>query len=334
MRVFLKTVPLAVALLCASLPASAELQKIKMTVTSVAAPSAPYFIAIDKGYFAAQGLAVEIVSAGGGVAIPALISGSVDFSMSAAVSVGASMRGAALRVVYTMADRPAYQLWTIDPAIKTLADMKGKQVGIISRGDTFEIALRIMLRDAGLPLDYVGFTALGPGNSPRQAALAAGSLPAVIITAGDVAAFRNNPVYAKAHLLADMEKAIRMPYTGIATTARHIQQDRALVKRFLHAMVQGVLYMRAFKDETVAVLAKTDPTVSRTVFAADWDDLMPTLTADGTAPDALIEKDLEVRAALMDIDKAKIPPHSQIYDYGPIREVEAEIKASGWKPTQ
>ena len=122
--------------------AQAEMQKIKMTVTSRTGPAAPYFIAIDKGYFAEQGLEVEIVDAGGGVAIPAMISGSADFSMSAAVAISAIMRGAQLRVIYTMADRPPYQLWATQPGLKTLADLKGKQVGIISRGDTFEIALK------------------------------------------------------------------------------------------------------------------------------------------------------------------------------------------------
>ncbi len=324
---------LAVALLCAAAGAAqAEAQKVKLSITAVAATSAPYFIAIDKGYFAHEGLDVEIVNAGGGVAIPALISGSVDFSMSAAVSVGASMRGAELRVIYTMADRPAYQLWTTDPAIKTLADLKGKQVAIISRGDTFEIAMRMTLRDAGLPQDFVGYTALGAGTGPRQAALASGALPAVILSSADVLPLRGTPAFAKAHEIVDMEKAIRMPYTGIATSERLIATNRELVKRFLRGMLRGVLYMRAYKDGTVAILKKAEPTGDVAEFAADWDDLIPALTPDGTASDALIKKDFAVRAAILNIPPENIPPVERVYDYGPLREVEAEFAASGWKP--
>ncbi len=216
-----------------------------MTVTARTATAAPYFIAIDKGYFRDQGLDVEIVDAGGGVAIPALISGTVDFTMSAAVSVGASMRGAGLRVIYTMADRPPYQLWTIQPDIATLKDLKGKQVGIISRGDTFEIAMRITLRDAGLAPDWVGYTALGAGTAPRQAALASGALPAIILASGDLTPLKSMPFFAKARLLVDMEKDIRMPYTGVATSEHLIATDRDVVVRFLGAMVRGVrLYAR------------------------------------------------------------------------------------------
>lgn len=316
----------------ATAAAMAEPQKIKLTITSVAATSAPYFIAIDKGYFAEQNLAVQIVDAGGGVAIPALISGSVDFSMSAAVSVGAVLRGAKLRVIYTMADRPVYEIWSTDPAITTFADLKGKQVGIISRGDTFEIAMRISLLDQGLPQDFVAYTALGPGNGPRQAALASGSLPAVIVSNGEVTRLRGTPAFEKAHMILDLEQAIRMPYTGIATSERLIETDPALVRRFLRAMLQGVLYMRAFKNETIDALMRAEPTGDRAEFARDYDDLMPTLTADGTAPEALIRKDLEIRAALMGIPKEKLPPSLDIYDYRPLREVEAELQASGWKP--
>jgi NitT/TauT family transport system substrate-binding protein len=317
----------------AAAPAAADQTKVKMTVTSPAATSAPYYIAIDKGYFAAEGLEVEIVAAGGGVAIPAMISGSVDFSMSAAVSISAIMRGAALRVIYTMADRPPYQLWATQPELKTLADLKGKQVGIISRGDTFEIAMRITLRDAGLPGDWVGFTALGPGASPRQAALASGSLPAVILSTGDAAPFKGTHVLDKAHVVVDMEQSIRMPYTGVATTLRHLTDDPALVKHFLRAVVKALRYERAYRDKTVDIVMKADPTNSRTALGADWDDLMPTLTADGTAPDALVRKDLEIRAALINVPADKIGPPSRFYDYGPLRAVEAELNASGWKPT-
>jgi len=322
---------IALALVLATL-AHADTQKIKMTVTSRTATSAPYFIAVEKGYFAAQNLEVEFVDAGGGVAIPALISGTVDFSMSAAVSVGASMRGAALRVIYTMADRPPYELWSTQPEIKTLADLKGKQVAIISRGDTFEIAMRITLRDAGLPPDFVGYTALGAGTAPRQAAFASGSLPGVILSSGDVTPMKSMPFFAKAHMIVDMEKSIRMPYTGVATSLRLIETQPELVKRFLRAMVRGVLYMRAFKAQTVDILLKADPANTRDALDADWEDLMPALTSDGTAPESLIRKDLEVRATILNIPDDKIPPSSQVYDYAPLREVAAEIAASGWKP--
>jgi len=134
-------------------------------------------------------------------------------------------------------------------------------------------------------------------------------------------------------MILDLEQMVRMPYTGIATTERLIRSDRDLVKRFLRAMLKGVLTMRASKDAAVDALMKAEPTGDRAEFARDYDDLMPTMTADGTAPESLIREDLQVRAQLMNIPPAKLPPSEQIYDYAPLKEVEAELKASGWKPT-
>jgi len=322
------------ALAIANVAAAAELRKIKLTITARTSTAAPYFIAIDKGYFAEQGLELEIVDAGGGVAIPALISGSVEFSMSAAVSVGAIMRGAALRVIYTMADRPAYQLWTTRPEIKSIADLKGQQVGIISRGDTFEIAMRIALRDAGLPPDWVAYTPLGAGTAPRQAALVAGVLPAIIIGHGDVTPLIGTKGFEQAHMLVDMAKIVRMPYTGIATSAHLIDTDRDLVERFLRAMIRGVRYMRAYRAETIAILAKADPLVDKRALDGDYADLIPTMTDDGIATDALIRKDLLARAAMLDIPEAKIPLIDQIFNYGPLRTVNAEFAKSGWTPAR
>jgi hypothetical protein len=50
--------------------------------------------------------------------------------------------------------------------------LKGKQVGILSRGDTFEISTKLALLRAGRPLDWVGYTALGSFSSLGPAFIA------------------------------------------------------------------------------------------------------------------------------------------------------------------
>jgi ABC-type nitrate/sulfonate/bicarbonate transport system substrate-binding protein len=134
-------------------------------------------------------------------------------------------------------------------------------------------------------------------------------------------------------MLVDMSHDIRMPYTGVATAARNLERDAALTRRFLRAMVRAVAYMRAYRQQTIDIVAKAEPQVDRRVFATEYDDFMPTLTADGTAPEALIRKDLEVRAALLDLPVSGLPPSDKVYDYRPLAAVNAELAASGWKPS-
>lgn len=323
--------PLALALICAAAPAWAAPRKLTMTVTQITAHFAPYLIAADKGYFAAEGLEMEFVVASGGSATAALLSGGIDFTASAASTVNAILRGAALRVIYTLADRPAYQLWSTDPGLKTLADLKGKQIGIASRGDTYEIAMRLTVLQAGLPPDWVGYTPLGVGGA-RDAALVSGSLPALVIPTAELAPLRDNAALRRGHLVVDMGETIRMPYTGIATSLRLMRSEPGIVAGFLRATVKGMRSMRADKDATLALLARRTPKADKRALAADYDDAIATATADGTAPDALIAEDLAVRAGLLGLARDKVAAPGQVYDYGPLRQVTAALDASGWMP--
>jgi ABC-type nitrate/sulfonate/bicarbonate transport system substrate-binding protein len=74
----------ALAVFAARSPAAAAAQKIKISVPGVEGVGAAFYVAQEKGYFAAEGLDVELLIAGGGIATPALISGSIDGSASSA----------------------------------------------------------------------------------------------------------------------------------------------------------------------------------------------------------------------------------------------------------
>jgi ABC-type nitrate/sulfonate/bicarbonate transport system substrate-binding protein len=67
----------AIAALLASSPAFA-LDHIKMSYVVPTVNYGALFVAADKGYFAQEGIEVEMVQAGGGVATPALIAGDLQ----------------------------------------------------------------------------------------------------------------------------------------------------------------------------------------------------------------------------------------------------------------
>ncbi|HXR25740.1 MAG TPA: ABC transporter substrate-binding protein, partial [Candidatus Binataceae bacterium] len=73
----------AFAAFCAVSPARAELQTLHLTMPAIAVYYAPYMFAIEKGYYAEEGLTIDATMAGGGAATPALLSGTVDLSTSA-----------------------------------------------------------------------------------------------------------------------------------------------------------------------------------------------------------------------------------------------------------
>lgn len=315
----------------ASGPAAA-LDKVKVTIAAVSSNYAPYFNAIEQGYFKDEGLDVEIVHAGGGIATPALISGEMDFSTSPASAFSAILKGARLKVILAEADRPTYQLWTTAADLDTIEKLKGQRVGIQTRGDTFEIWMRLVLKSHGMSGDDVGYTPLGFGNATRLAAMKTGSLPAVVMSALDVESLRQSGGLGNGHMLEDaMTDKIRMPYNGVVTSDGLIKQHPDIVLRFVRAVMKGTRFMTAFKDKTLDNVMKYNGE-SRHSTEIDYDDVVRTLTKDGSVPPAVQQAEADIRAELVQLPKDKIPPLAQMYDFSFVKKASAELDAQGWKP--
>jgi len=318
------------ALLVAS-PSVQAADAVRMSIPVVSASFAPYLIALAKGYYRDDGLDVQKINAQGGVATAALIGGSIDVSTSSSAALSAIMRGARFKIVYTMMDRPDYQLWSTEADLKTLQDLKGKNVGVQTRGDTYEIAMRLTLRAAGLPGDWVGYTAIGMGTATR-AAMQSGSLPAVMVAKEDLDEMGDVPVLHRGHLIANTFDTIRMPYTGAVVSDTLLASHPDEVERFLHATLKGLRYMRAFRDGTNAILKQDGAALDDRTLATDYVDVVKTLTATGDEPPEVLRKDMEARAALLNIPADKIPPVDAVYDYKLLRQANAELDKAQWKP--
>jgi NitT/TauT family transport system substrate-binding protein len=312
---------------------AAAADTMRMTIPVVSSSFAPYLIALGKGYYAEDGLDVQRINAQGGVATAALLSGGVEVSTSSSSALSAIMRGAPFKIVYTMMDRPDYQLWTTLPELKTLQDLKGKNVGVQTRGDTYEIAMRLTLQAAGLPVDWVGYTAVGMGAATR-AALQSGSLPAIMIAKEDLDELSGSAVLQRGHLIVNTFDTIRMPYTGAVVSDKLLAANPAEVERFLHATLKGLRYMRAFRDGTNAILKTSGAALDDRTLVTDYNDVVETLTVTGVEPDDVLRHDMNARAALLNIPMDKVPPVDKAYDYRLVRQANAELDQAGWKPVQ
>lgn len=309
------------------------LEKVKVTIAASANNYAPYFAAIQKGYFKEEGFEIEIIKAGGGTATPALMSGSIDFSTSGASALSAILKGAPLRLVFFPWDRPTYQIWSTTPEITKLSQIKGKAVGIQTRGDTFEIGLRIVLRNNGMDPNSISYVPLGYGGG-RRAAIASGSLPVAVLSKIDVERLRGTGGLKNGNMIFDMFNAVRMPYTGIAVAADAIEKDRERIKRFVRACIKGLAYMAAYKDGTVDIVQIYNTRTKRKALLIDYDSVRASKTIDGTVSVALQRQDVALRAELIGAKKDKIPSLGNIFDFSMAKEVNRELAASGWKPAE
>ncbi len=76
------------------------LRHVKVTYVVPTVMYGDLLLGLDKGYFKDEGIDLELVSAGGGAATPALIAGDVQFTGSPAAAISAIHKGAKLKVLY------------------------------------------------------------------------------------------------------------------------------------------------------------------------------------------------------------------------------------------
>ena len=305
--------------------------KVTISVPSTNVDDAAIFVALQKGYFADAGLDAGIIVAGGGIATPGLLSGSLQASASPASALSAILRGADLRILLVFGTSPPYQLWGND-SIRSLADLPGKSVGIQSRGDTFELSTRIALQNAGISADSVGFTPLGVGATVG-AALTSGAVPAICTASVEINELLARGYLKNAHLVLNYYGKVRMPFNGLATSQKLITDSPQVVHGIVMGIVKAVRYARAFKAQTVAFTGKYQKDPNATALGQDYDVLMQYLTPSLTAPADALVPDLAVRAQLLNIPKAQIPSIDKVYNFAIAQAVNAELDRTRWRPT-
>ena len=95
----------------------------------------PFHVAMERGFYQKHGLSVKPVLMRSQAAIPALVSGDIDYATHFGSIVRGAVRGLPMRVILSTADRQMFSL-VVQPEIKTLENLKGKIIGVSSFGGT------------------------------------------------------------------------------------------------------------------------------------------------------------------------------------------------------
>ena len=150
------------------LPAAAQgRRRVRLAFCSQLLCVIPYEVARSLGYFAEEGLDVELVyMRGGTAAMQALVGGAVDYAATSFdVALSAFARGAKIVRFFTTGRLPLFALATSPKragTIRTLADLRGKTVGVSAIGNADHLLLVYLLRRAGVDPDSVRYATLGP----------------------------------------------------------------------------------------------------------------------------------------------------------------------------
>jgi NitT/TauT family transport system substrate-binding protein len=239
-----------------SLPA-AEAPKVQKLVIGYAAPVASLGIidVIKKaGLFTKHGLDVELVYIqGSGVLTAAMVSGQVPLTFLAGAAIVSSAIAGADTVLLSCAINTLFWRLFSVPEIKTVADLKGKKIGVTRLGTLEDGILRFLLKQRGLNPDRdVIFVPVGAAPQ-RVVALSKGMIDAAaFIPPQDIAAQK----LGMNELIDMAQLGLYNPASCFASTRSYIRKNRDTVLRVNKAFVEGLKFYRDHRDFALKVTAE------------------------------------------------------------------------------
>jgi len=215
-----------------------ELEKIRLPMGYI--PNiqfAPFYVAVEKGYFAEAGFEVEFDYSFETNGVRLVGAGETPFAVVSGEQVLLA-RAQDIPVVYVAAwfqEYPITVVAKVGAGIETPADLAGKQVGLPELLGASYIGLRALLNEAGidetdLTLDSIGFN--------QVEALATDQEQAV------VGYFSNEPVQLRAQGFDIVEirvaDYVNLASNGLITSEAVIRDQPELVRSFVAAFLKGL----------------------------------------------------------------------------------------------
>ena len=139
----------ALFLLTAAAPLAAQLKKVRFSVSAASIAEVPFRIGNIKGFYRDEGLDVEVILIRGAVGMQALLGGSVDYTSASGSTIAAAVRGIPVKLAFIASAKPQFDL-IAQPQIRSIADLRGKHVGISSRGGAVDLLTQLIVQKNGL----------------------------------------------------------------------------------------------------------------------------------------------------------------------------------------
>ncbi|MGN6720365.1 MAG: ABC transporter substrate-binding protein [Candidatus Binatia bacterium] len=282
-------------------------------------------VAQKEGYFKEEGLNVELLSIRGEIAIRTTLAGEVDFFTNAGSALAAAVRGVPVRLATVFQDKPAWDL-IAQPDIKSVAQLRGKNIGVMSPEGSLAVVAREMLRKNGLdPGKDVNLVTMG-GDEVRFPALQTKSIEATLFsTAMSIKAQKDG--FTKLGNAGDYANLIE---GGLATSQDRIKQSPEKVFKFLRAALKGLNFYVAKREPAIKYMMDTLRMKDPALVGSIYDTLTKLALKDGFSDDKVLQSMIDDMKRTTKVQRdIKV---ADVFDLSFVKKANAELKASGWKP--
>ena len=198
----------------------------------------PFHIAVKRGYFAANNVAVTFQTGHGGADVAQQV-GAGNVALGGGLgetSMIVRPNGLPVRAVAQLGSHPLFKLVTRqDSNVKSFGDLRGKKLGVIGYQDTGYYALLAVIAANGLKKTDLEIQAVGPAGVTQL--MIAKSLDGIMATPEWAITIETGGVPLDYH---DIEKVFPAMAQAILTSDKMIKERPAAVGGFVKSIMQAV----------------------------------------------------------------------------------------------
>src|SRR3990170_597092 len=222
---------------------------------------APWFVALEKGFYAKRGLNATILASGGSAdTVRTIGAGGADFGFAdIGTMIVAKSRGAPVQTAAQFGYVPATVMWREDTDIKKLKDLEGKSYAI-SPGQA-----QWYLMPAYCRINKINYKAIKIQETaaPLQpAALVAKKADFIVMYRGsndEVAELAAAKQGIKLKRIFMKDTGLDIYGTGLIVKDDDIKKRPEFVRAYVEATLEGLRYARDNQEESLKILLKHKP---------------------------------------------------------------------------
>jgi ABC-type nitrate/sulfonate/bicarbonate transport system substrate-binding protein len=283
--------------------------------------SMPFFVAKERGFFREEGLDVELIVMQAIQTIQATLGNSTQFASATGSAVSAAVRGAGIRVILAVTDRPSFDL-IVQPNITSVQQLRGKKIGTGGVGSLAEILTRQILLAHGVRPEEVAILATGPSHVTYMAlksrVIDAAPLQMPLTFTAQDEGFRK---------LVDAGSVYRTVQGGLAATKVMLSEQPELVTKVVRALLRAIRLIKSDRKYGVDFIKGPWLDIGKEpekIAARVYDLAAPALLENG-----LVDEDIQ-RQMIADAS-ARVKPAQpvlpeQVFDFSIVRKVNETLR--------
>jgi NitT/TauT family transport system substrate-binding protein len=262
----------------------APLEKVSVTLNwTLYGEHAFFFVARDKGFFAEQGLDVEIKEGSGSANTAKLVGAGTEpiGYVDTPTVMRAQAEGVPITTVLIVQQNgPSSVIHLAEKPLQTPKDLEGKRIALTA-GDSFSAIFPAFLAANGVDQSKVEIVSL-PTPAAKETALLQGQVD------GFLGFFNDQPLRlmdrekVQIAWLPFFEHGVNVLSTGINVNQAYLTENPELVRKFLAGFVKGVDYTTKNVDEAAEIFAKAAPAFHKELSKQEIEQTIPLLQTANT----------------------------------------------------